>query len=147
MWRDVAREWATDHRVICYDWRGYGGSGAAGGASSHPEDLLALLDALRVSQASLVGCSMGGSYALEVALAAPERVRALALVCSGLSGRPRPESMREQAHERVDGVVPEERWARYRAGETTPFAARDAQAVAEAQAAWMVAGPDRGPQA
>jgi pimeloyl-ACP methyl ester carboxylesterase len=35
---------------------------------------LALLDALKVERAVLVGCSMGGAYAVEAALAAPERV-------------------------------------------------------------------------
>jgi pimeloyl-ACP methyl ester carboxylesterase len=37
------------------------------------------MDALDVERAALVGCSMGGSYAIEVALAAPDRVTGLAV--------------------------------------------------------------------
>lgn len=43
------------------------------------EDLLALMDALRVSRAGLIGYSMGGRLALHLALAAPERFWALVL--------------------------------------------------------------------
>jgi 3-oxoadipate enol-lactonase len=45
-----------------------------------------LLDHLGVERAVVVGCSLGGRAAVDLALAAPDRVRALVLVGSGLAG-------------------------------------------------------------
>jgi pimeloyl-ACP methyl ester carboxylesterase len=51
------------------------------------EDLIALLDRLRFHQpVVLIGCSIGGSLALDFALAHPSRVRALVMIGSGPSG-------------------------------------------------------------
>ena len=89
MWDHQFDGLASDHRVIRYDWRGHGQSGAAAGRHAHHRDLLALMDALGVEHAALVGCSMGGAYAVDVALAAPRRVRALAPHCAaGSAGWP-----------------------------------------------------------
>jgi pimeloyl-ACP methyl ester carboxylesterase len=72
------------HRVIAYDARGHGRSGRAGdGRYGYPEltaDLEAVLDALAIERATLVGQSMGSHTALRLALQAPDRVAALALV-------------------------------------------------------------------
>ncbi|MBK6845089.1 MAG: alpha/beta fold hydrolase [Gemmatimonadetes bacterium] len=48
------------HRVIRYDARGYGRSGASDTAFSAHHDLRALMDALQLPRASLVGLSLGG---------------------------------------------------------------------------------------
>jgi pimeloyl-ACP methyl ester carboxylesterase len=59
-----------------------------GAAAQHPAPafdaafVLALLDALKLPAATLVGSSLGGRIALEAALAAPERVTALVLADS-----------------------------------------------------------------
>jgi pimeloyl-ACP methyl ester carboxylesterase len=143
MWDHQFAALAKTHRVIRYDWRGYGESAHPAEAYAHHRDLLALLDALEVRRAALVGCSMGGSFALEAALAAPERVTAVVAICSGLSGRPWPQEMIDQARERVHHHVPAERLAEYRAGRTTAQLARDAAVTAQAHIAWMVAGPGR----
>lgn len=51
------------------------------------EDLIALLDRLCFHQpVVLIGCSIGGSLALDFALAHPSRVRALVMIGSGPSG-------------------------------------------------------------
>ncbi|MER5625060.1 alpha/beta fold hydrolase [Streptosporangium sp. NPDC002544] len=144
MWEHQFLALSARHRVIRYDWRGYGESGDAAGGFAHHEDLLAVLDALGVERAALVGCSMGGAYALDAALAAPGRVTALALVCSGLSGHAWPAEMLEQARVRVHSAVPADRLRRYRAGEAETVDAADVAAMAEAQVRWQVAGPDRG---
>ncbi|HEV3398275.1 MAG TPA: alpha/beta fold hydrolase, partial [Actinomycetes bacterium] len=47
-----------------------------------------LLDHLGVEQTAVVGASLGGRAAVDLGLAAPERVRALVLVGSGLAGHP-----------------------------------------------------------
>ncbi|MET9344720.1 alpha/beta fold hydrolase [Nonomuraea sp. NPDC003804] len=143
MWDHQFAALAAGHRVIRYDWRGYGRSGDTDGQVCHHEDLLALMDRLQVERAALVGCSMGGAYAVEAALAAPARVSGLALIASGLAGHTWPPEMLEQARERVNSAVPAERLARYRQGgaEVEPG---DALAMARAQVLWQVAGPSRG---
>lgn len=74
------------HRVIRYDARGYGRSGASDTAFSAHHDLRALMDALQLPRASLVGLSLGGRVAMDFALAHPERVDRLVLVAPGMSG-------------------------------------------------------------
>ncbi|MFB4263030.1 alpha/beta fold hydrolase [Nonomuraea sp. GTA35] len=143
MWEHQFAALAERHRVIRYDWRGHGRSGDAAGEVCHHEDLLALMDALDVDRAALVGCSMGGAYAVEAALAAPGRVAALALICSGLAGHQWPRAMLEQAAERVHSSVPPDRLARYRAGTAERVVPADVRAMAEAHTLWQVAGPDR----
>ena len=85
MWDPQWETFPRSYRTVRYDMRGYGRSGLSPGVVSHARDLLGLLDELGVESASLVGVSMGGRVAAEVALAAPERVDALVLVGSGLS--------------------------------------------------------------
>ncbi|WP_399091498.1 alpha/beta fold hydrolase [Streptomyces sp. BBFR2] len=75
-------------RVIRYDLRGHGLSSTASGDFAHHDDLRALLDALAVDRAVLVGLSHGARVALDAALTHPDRVTALALASPGISGRP-----------------------------------------------------------
>jgi 3-oxoadipate enol-lactonase len=53
---------------------------------SHGRDLIALLQQLGIQQASLVGASLGGRVALEVAVAHPQVVSALVLADAALPG-------------------------------------------------------------
>ncbi|MFB9882018.1 alpha/beta fold hydrolase [Planobispora siamensis] len=143
MWEHQFRALSASHRVIRYDWRGYGESADAEGEFAHYEDLLALLDALEVDRAVLVGCSMGGAYAVEAALAAPGRVAGLVPIASGLAGHAWPPEMLEQARERVHSSVPADRLSAYRDRGAAVDPA-DVDAIARAQVLWQVAGPDRG---
>ena len=145
MWRHQFRELATDHRVVCYDWRGHGESSNAQGEVVHHQDLLGLMDALDIPTAHLVGCSMGGGYALEVALVAPERVRSLTLVCSGLPGYVWPPAMIREVKEQVHSSVPVDRLEAYQSYRSDRVNPEDVAAMAEAQARYMVAGPSRDP--
>ncbi len=76
------------YRVVRLDARGYGRSSRPepGRPYSHVDDLAAVLDAAGVDRAALVGCSMGGTTALDFALVHPDRVWALVLVASGFAG-------------------------------------------------------------
>ncbi|MEV5298204.1 alpha/beta fold hydrolase [Amycolatopsis methanolica] len=140
MWAAQFDGLAGTHRVIRYDQRGFGESADAAGDHCHFEDLLGLMDALGVDRAALVGCSMGGSYALEAALAAPDRVSGLVLICSGLSGHEWPESMRARAAREVHSAVPAERLRAYAARTREPDQA-DVEAMALAQARFLVPEP------
>lgn len=145
MWRYQFADLANDHRVVRYDWRGRGKSSNARGEVVHHRDILGLMDALEIPTAHLVGCSMGGGYALEVALVAPERVRSLTLICSGLGGHVWPPEMIEEVRERVYTSVPAGRLAAYQSHKADHVNPADIAAMAEAQARYMVAGPNRDP--
>jgi 3-oxoadipate enol-lactonase len=75
-------------RTIRYDQRGYGRSPLWDGPYSPVEDLVSVLDATGVDQAALVAPSRGGAIAIATALERPERVSALVLVGSALTGHP-----------------------------------------------------------
>ena len=72
--------------MLRFDFRGYGSSLLEPGPFASARDAVELMDKLGFERAALVGVSLGGRVALEVALAAPERVTALVLVGSGLPG-------------------------------------------------------------
>lgn len=71
--------------LVRYDLRGFGLSRAeAGVAFDHASDIVAMLDALGIAQADLIGVSMGGGVAANVALTQPPRVRRLVLICPAI---------------------------------------------------------------
>jgi pimeloyl-ACP methyl ester carboxylesterase len=70
-------------RVIAFDNRGFGDSDKPStgyGNADYQRLVIALLDSLRVQDAVLVGHSMGGAIAGEVAIRHPQRVRGLVLI-------------------------------------------------------------------
>jgi 3-oxoadipate enol-lactonase len=76
---------AARYRVIAFDNRGVGQTDAP----DHPyttrlmaRDALGLMDALDVERAHVIGISMGGMIAQELALECPARVRSLHLGCT-----------------------------------------------------------------
>ena len=87
----------SGYRVISYDARGHGSSTPAPAPGEYAyehliADLEAVLDALGVQRAILVGASMGAHTAVRLALRAPERVLALCLITpSYLPGQARDE--------------------------------------------------------
>lgn len=82
MWDPQIAALKGRHRVVAYDARGHGKSAAGDGLYAlefFVDDLLGLLDLLKIRQAVLCGLSMGGYVALRAAERAPERVKALVL--------------------------------------------------------------------
>jgi 3-oxoadipate enol-lactonase len=73
-------------RVIRLDNRNTGLSRGLPDSFSYHEDINRLMEALGIQRARLVGLSLGGAIAVDFALAHPEKVSALVLVSSGLSG-------------------------------------------------------------
>lgn len=86
MWDPQAPAFAAHFDVIRPDQRGFGTSDLPAARWSPIADLLALMDALSLKPAHLVGCSMGGGLALDFALDHPERVSKLVLVGTSVSG-------------------------------------------------------------
>jgi len=105
LWEPEARALASRFRAVRYDLRYWGRSDSPGMEFSSVGDLVGVLDALGIERAALVGLSLGGGLALDVALAHPERVWALVHVAGGMSGRPLElgdESAYEAAYEARD---------------------------------------------
>jgi pimeloyl-ACP methyl ester carboxylesterase len=87
-WRHVV-DALPDRRCIAFDARGYGETTyEQEDGWSRVDDALAVLDAYAVESAVVVACSMGGRTALDLALLHPERVRALVLIGTAVSGAP-----------------------------------------------------------
>ncbi|RVT50626.1 alpha/beta fold hydrolase [Rubrivivax albus] len=80
----VAALAAAGFDAISVDLSGYGDSQgvAPGGMPVMAQAVLATMDALGLDRAALVGHSMGGMVAQEVAAVAPRRVSALVLACT-----------------------------------------------------------------
>lgn len=87
MWDPQWESLPQAHRTVRYDLRGFGRSEIGPGSFSHARDLIALLERLELGPAALVGASLGGVVALEVAISRPDLVSALVLVGSGLRGQ------------------------------------------------------------
>ena len=74
------------YRVARFDARGAGQTESQVVDFSRVDDTLAVLDALRIDGAVLVGNSLGGQTAIDTAIVAPERVAAVLGVAAGISG-------------------------------------------------------------
>jgi 3-oxoadipate enol-lactonase len=81
-WAFQVPRYALYYRVITFDNRDVGRSGDATGpykVGDMAEDAAALMDALGINRAYVLGYSMGGAIAQELALRHPEKVRKLIL--------------------------------------------------------------------
>jgi pimeloyl-ACP methyl ester carboxylesterase len=86
-WNNEFANFSQYYRVIRYDMRGHGKSEPVEGEFSNLADLVSLLDAVGIySPVVLIGCSMGGSLAIDFALTHPTRVIALITLGAGPSG-------------------------------------------------------------
>lgn len=76
MWRKQVEYFKEHYRVICYDARGYGRSSKQREEElfTHADDLIALMDALKIERAHLVGLSMGGFIVGDLVAMYPERL-------------------------------------------------------------------------
>lgn len=90
-WNHIQPHLSSAHRVLHAHFRGHGRSGPLVDPNAHDiaalsDDMVRVLDAAHMEQVVLLGHSMGTQVALEVYRRAPERVRALVLIC-GSYGR------------------------------------------------------------
>ncbi len=85
VWEDQIREFGGDYRLIFPHLPGHAGSidtGVDFTFEQLADDLVELMDALKVEQANLVGWCMAGNIAQLLALRHPQRLKSLALVCT-----------------------------------------------------------------
>jgi 3-oxoadipate enol-lactonase len=85
-WQPQIEYFAKSHRTIACDLRGHGRSSKPHGVYSiegFARDLASMLRALQTGPAHVVGISLGGMVAFQLAVDAPDLVRSLAIVNSG----------------------------------------------------------------
>ncbi len=99
-WLHQLSAFSRNFRVVVFDNRGTGKSDVPPGpytTGQMADDAASLLRALGIPRAHVLGVSLGGMIAQEVALRHRERVEGLVLACTGpggqLSVRPSPEAM------------------------------------------------------
>jgi pimeloyl-ACP methyl ester carboxylesterase len=126
MWKSQWQTFPKVHRTVRCDLRGFGQTPLPAEPYSNARDVVELLDRLELGAAALVGVSLGGRVALEVALARPDLVERLVLVGPGLPGHAWSESVR-----------------RYGEEEDAAVARGDLEAAVEANLRMWVDGPNR----
>ena len=107
MWDPQWPVLTREHRVLRLDLRGFGRSPLEPGDLCHAQDVLDAMDRYDVGRAAIVAASMGGAVALDLTLAAPERVGALVLLAPAMDHEFSPELVakwddEEEALERGD---------------------------------------------
>jgi 3-oxoadipate enol-lactonase len=88
-WMLQVPAFSAGYRTVIFDNRDVGQSSMADGSyeiADMAQDALALADALELNAFHLLGVSMGGAIAQEIAVAAPERVRTLTLAVTFPAG-------------------------------------------------------------
>jgi pimeloyl-ACP methyl ester carboxylesterase len=95
MWEDVMPMLAGSYRAIACDLRGFGETPLPDGPFAYAADVVALLDELEIERAHVIGVSMGGHVAIDLALARPDRVDRLVLVGAGIDGWDHEPTLRE----------------------------------------------------
>jgi len=88
-WLPQTRSLRAHFRCLTFDNRGMGQSQPTGTAitvEQLAEDTLIVMDTAGISAAHLVGHSLGGAIALQVALTARDRVSSLSLLCTSARG-------------------------------------------------------------
>ncbi len=128
MWDTQWTAWSGSYRLLRVDLRGFGRSPLGSSAYTHARDVIEALEEHGLERAALVGVSLGGRVALEVAVARPDLVSALVLVAPGLPGHEWSAGLREQ-------------WA----AEEAAFEAGDLDAAVEVSLRTWVDGPGRQP--
>lgn len=88
MWDPQVAALAAGHFVVRFDTRGYGQTETEDVPFSNREDAIDLLDHLGIARATVIGCSRGGSIAIDLAVAHPDRVAGLVTIGSGPGGFP-----------------------------------------------------------
>jgi 3-oxoadipate enol-lactonase len=85
MWGPQIPALSERHRVVRYETRGHAGAPVPDGPYSLADlggDVLALLDRLEVERVRFIGLSLGGMTGMWLGVNAPERIDALALLCT-----------------------------------------------------------------
>ncbi|MGE2833142.1 3-oxoadipate enol-lactonase [Mycobacterium sp. SMC-4] len=108
MWDAQVAALEERFRVIRYDTRGHGNSPVPDGPytiDDLADDLLALLDRFEVPRAHLIGLSLGGMTAMQLAAREPARVDRMALLCTATQLPPASAWRQRAATVRTEGTA------------------------------------------
>lgn len=130
MWDEQLEPFAAAYRVIRIDLRGFGESTADRSPFTHHGDVDAVLEALGIGGAHVVGASMGGAVALDLALHHPESVAGLVLIGPAVDGYRFEDPELHEGWERTDALV----------------ASGELESAADLEVSLWVAGPHRLPE-
>jgi len=106
-WGSQLEEFSKNYQVITFDLRGHGQSDKPAGPYSIPlfaTDTTALLNALGIDSAHMVGISLGGAVAFQLAIDFPALVKTLTIVNSAPTLGGTPEQAKAEIDRRV-GIV------------------------------------------
>jgi pimeloyl-ACP methyl ester carboxylesterase len=152
-WRLSGIPQLRDHYdVVAFNFRGIGASPGTPTDYTVPslaDDVLALLDALEIARAHLIGFAIGGAIALQAARTRPARVASLVIAAVGAGESPRatrtvPEAVRRELaeagyREHIRGHALNDDFAFSPAS----YRAHPERAAALADALWEHAGPEQ----
>ena len=103
-WDAQVSVFASAYQVVTFDLRGHGRSDKPAGPyriDQFAADAIGLLDALHVASAHVVGISLGGGVAFQIAIDYPARVKSLTIVNSAPALGVNPEDARKEIERRV----------------------------------------------
>ncbi len=88
MWDALTGQLSARHRVLAPDLRGFGESSVPAGPTPYTDsgDVADLLDRLGTGPVAVVGSSLGGRVAMELAVTRPDLVSSLLLLCPAWRG-------------------------------------------------------------
>ena len=86
MWNNQIEYFSVKNKTITFDFCGYGKSELPKGFYSDHEDLKIILDKKNIDKAIIIGCSYGGSVALDFVLKYPEYIKKLILITPAING-------------------------------------------------------------
>jgi pimeloyl-ACP methyl ester carboxylesterase len=106
-WESQLRHFARGYRCIAFNARGYPPSEVPADGERYSQDrarddIRAVLDALRIDQAHIVGLSMGGFAALHFGFVYPQRARSLVVAGCGYGAVP---NQRQQFAEEAEAAA------------------------------------------
>jgi pimeloyl-ACP methyl ester carboxylesterase len=112
-WEPQVRFFSRAHRCIAFASRGYPPSDIPGDPDSYSQDIarddvLAVMDALGVDKAHIVGHSMGAYTALHVGLCYPERCHSVAVLGCGWGSNPAERDISAKACEDIAAMFEHE---------------------------------------
>ena len=132
-WEAQMRYFGQRYRCIAYNARGYPPSDVPEDGERYSQerardDIRAVLDALKIDKAHIVGLSMGGFATLHFGFTYPERARSLVVAGCGYGATP---DKRAQFAEEAEAARQEFRGTRHGQGRRRLRARADARAVPE----------------
>lgn len=86
MWQPQISLLAGSYQIITLDFRGYGNTIYKSDPFWHYQDVYSLLKHLKLGSVNILGCSLGGRVAIELALQYPEIINRMILLSPGLRG-------------------------------------------------------------